>query len=170
MRLRHKYFVFRAIILHLPIDISQIITIILITVLRDARLKTEYPGVAQFGSALEWGSRGRRFDSCHSDFKKRRDLNIASFFLILTTDIILCNHQIKGADIYGLINSRKDQDTDEAQGNDDGQACRSNGQSRQNLSNKMSRDNFSQKECAEMAEALGIKYVCYFELPDGTQI
>ena len=26
-----------------------------------------YPGVAQFGRALEWGSRGRRFDSCHSD-------------------------------------------------------------------------------------------------------
>ena len=26
-----------------------------------------YPGVAQIGSALEWGSRGRRFNSCHSD-------------------------------------------------------------------------------------------------------
>ena len=26
-----------------------------------------YPGVAQFGSALEWGSRGREFDSRHSD-------------------------------------------------------------------------------------------------------
>ena len=26
-----------------------------------------HPGVAQFGSALEWGSRGRRFDSSHSD-------------------------------------------------------------------------------------------------------
>ena len=26
-----------------------------------------YPGVAQFGSALEWGSRGRWFDSSHSD-------------------------------------------------------------------------------------------------------
>ena len=26
-----------------------------------------FPGVAQIGSALEWGSRGRRFDSCHSD-------------------------------------------------------------------------------------------------------
>ncbi len=31
--------------------------------------KREYPGVAQIGSALEWGSRGRRFDSCHSDQK-----------------------------------------------------------------------------------------------------
>ena len=30
------------------------------------------PGVAQFGSALEWGSRGRRFDSCHSDHRLDR--------------------------------------------------------------------------------------------------
>ena len=30
------------------------------------------PGVAQIGSALEWGSRGRRFDSCHSDHCKTR--------------------------------------------------------------------------------------------------
>ena len=29
-----------------------------------------YPGVAQFGSALEWGSRGRWFDSSHSDHIK----------------------------------------------------------------------------------------------------
>ena len=29
--------------------------------------KKLYPGVAQFGSALEWGSRGRWFDSSHSD-------------------------------------------------------------------------------------------------------
>ena len=28
------------------------------------------PGVAQLGSALEWGSRGRRFNSCHSDHRK----------------------------------------------------------------------------------------------------
>ena len=26
-----------------------------------------YPGVAKFGIALEWGSRGRWFDSSHSD-------------------------------------------------------------------------------------------------------
>ena len=30
-------------------------------------LGSSYPGVAQFGSALEWGSRGREFDSRHSD-------------------------------------------------------------------------------------------------------
>ena len=28
---------------------------------------TKYPGVAKFGIALDWGSRGRRFKSCHSD-------------------------------------------------------------------------------------------------------
>ena len=28
-------------------------------------------GVAQFGSVLEWGSRGRRFNSCHPDHEKR---------------------------------------------------------------------------------------------------
>ena len=33
-------------------------------------IKVIFPGVAQIGSALEWGSRGRRFDSCHSDQKK----------------------------------------------------------------------------------------------------
>ena len=30
-----------------------------------------YPGVAQFGSALEWGSRGRWFDSSRSDQKEQ---------------------------------------------------------------------------------------------------
>ena len=25
-------------------------------------------GVAQLGRALDWGSRGRKFKSCHSDF------------------------------------------------------------------------------------------------------
>ena len=29
--------------------------------------RRQCPGVAQFGSALEWGSRGREFDSRHSD-------------------------------------------------------------------------------------------------------
>ena len=34
--------------------------------LRDAS-ESEYPGVAKFGIALEWGSRGRWFESSHSD-------------------------------------------------------------------------------------------------------
>ena len=40
-------------------------------------------GVAQFGSALEWGSRGRKFKSSHSDqvtqkksFEKRLTANV----------------------------------------------------------------------------------------------
>ena len=30
-------------------------------------MQVTYPGVAKFGIALDWGSRGRRFKSCHSD-------------------------------------------------------------------------------------------------------
>ena len=49
--------------------------------------------VAQFGSALEWGSRGREFDSRHSDHKSNDfTLEIVGFFsfvgwphLVLTT-------------------------------------------------------------------------------------
>ncbi len=33
-----------------------------------------YPGVAKFGIALEWGSRGRWFESSHSDHKTRNPL------------------------------------------------------------------------------------------------
>ena len=44
--------------------------------------KRAYLGVAQFGSALEWGSRGRKFKSSHSDQKHqfRRRLS-AEFFI-----------------------------------------------------------------------------------------
>ena len=35
--------------------------------LRETAQKTKYPGVAKFGIALEWGSRGRGFESRHSD-------------------------------------------------------------------------------------------------------
>lgn len=31
------------------------------------RVTALYPSVAQFGSVLDLGSRGRRFESCHSD-------------------------------------------------------------------------------------------------------
>ena len=31
------------------------------------RRASKYPGVAKFGIALEWGSRGRWFESSHSD-------------------------------------------------------------------------------------------------------
>ena len=33
-----------------------------------------YPGVAQHGRVLDWGSRGRRFKSCHSDHIKEQSL------------------------------------------------------------------------------------------------
>ena len=33
--------------------------------------QSKYPGVATFGIALEWGSRGRWFESSNSDHKKR---------------------------------------------------------------------------------------------------
>ena len=36
-----------------------------------AKNKTKYPGVAKFGIALEWGSRGLEFESRHSDQKFR---------------------------------------------------------------------------------------------------
>ena len=32
--------------------------------------QSEYLGVAQFGSVLEWGSRGRKFESSHPDVEK----------------------------------------------------------------------------------------------------
>lgn len=39
----------------------------LVIILFAADNRRQCPGVAQFGSALEWGSRGREFDSRHSD-------------------------------------------------------------------------------------------------------
>ena len=42
----------------------------LVIILFAADNRRQCPGVAQFGSALEWGSRGREFDSRHSDQTK----------------------------------------------------------------------------------------------------
>ena len=44
------------------------------------------------------------------------------------------------------------------------------GQTRQNLSNKLSRDNFTTSELRELAEALGVEFVCGFRFPDGQEI
>ena len=45
--------------------------------------KSEYPGVAKFGIALEWGSRGRWFESSHSDQTIRLEsVNFRVFFLL----------------------------------------------------------------------------------------
>ena len=43
--------------------------------------KTEYPGVAKFGIALEWGSRGRWFESSHSDHVGASFISLAPAFL-----------------------------------------------------------------------------------------
>ncbi len=52
------------------------------------KILQRYLGVAQFGSALDWGSRGRKFKSCHSDqtaseavYAKQRKRENLSFFL-----------------------------------------------------------------------------------------
>ena len=45
--------------------------------------KTKYPGVAKFGIALDWGSRGRRFKSCHSDQKALAEMQVLSFLFAL---------------------------------------------------------------------------------------
>ena len=46
-------------------------------------------GVAQFGSALEWGSRGRKFDSCHSDHKVSVRKNAHFFYCKILTAAFL---------------------------------------------------------------------------------
>ena len=56
------------------------------------------PGVAQFGSALEWGSRGREFDSRHSDqtvgcvsAKERQIRKGLAFFIYIFLGAVLCS-------------------------------------------------------------------------------
>ena len=47
--------------------------------------------MAQIGSALEWGSRGRRFNSCHSDQENRNTESIHcidSVFLFCCDSIV----------------------------------------------------------------------------------
>ena len=44
------------------------------------------------------------------------------------------------------------------------------GTSSQNLYNKLKRDNFSEKECREIAEALGCEYEGFFFLENGNRI
>ena len=45
--------------------------------------KSEYPGVAKFGIALEWGSRGLEFESRHSDQKVLKSMDFRTFFALL---------------------------------------------------------------------------------------
>ena len=41
--------------------------------------------MAQFGSVLEWGSRGRRFESSHPDHERTSKLYVFDVFLIFHT-------------------------------------------------------------------------------------
>ncbi len=49
---------------------------------KSAEDATKYPGVAKFGIALEWGSRGLEFESRHSDQKSRNSIHCFCFFLL----------------------------------------------------------------------------------------
>ena len=50
------------------------------------------PGVAKFGIALEWGSRGLEFESQHSDQKVPKSFWLRNFFCYLLYAIIEKNH------------------------------------------------------------------------------
>ena len=49
-------------------------------ILRQSRDASKYPGVAKFGIALEWGSRGLEFESQHSDHIGASFIWLAPFF------------------------------------------------------------------------------------------
>ena len=51
-----------------------------------------HPGVAKFGIALEWGSRGLEFESRHSDQKIQNSFSCSGFFLFQWRD---SNHQMQ---------------------------------------------------------------------------
>ena len=46
--------------------------------------------MAQFGSALPWGGRGRKFKSCHSDQKKQIHLMCVCFFVCDGIELAVC--------------------------------------------------------------------------------
>ena len=54
------------------------------------------PGVAKFGIALEWGSRGRWFESSHSDQVNRSNICYFGFFVVDGLEPILMQY-IDGA-------------------------------------------------------------------------
>ena len=47
------------------------------------RKRKRNPGVAKFGIALEWGSRGLEFESRHSDQKAETVFTVSAFFFVL---------------------------------------------------------------------------------------
>ena len=58
------------------------------------RRASKYPGVAKFGIALEWGSRGLEVESRHSD--QDRKLQGFRSFLLLRLSTCLTNTDKKG--------------------------------------------------------------------------
>ena len=53
-----------------------------------------HPGVAKFGIALEWGSRGLEFESQHSDHERPEIIEISGLFATFFADGVL--HWNKG--------------------------------------------------------------------------
>ena len=51
-------------------------------ILYQSCLTAEYPGVAKFGIALEWGSRGLEFESQHSDQNLYLERDAGFFYLL----------------------------------------------------------------------------------------
>lgn len=58
----------------------------------DCMIRDSDLGIAQFGRALEWGSRGRRFNSCHSDAAEKPQMSyfraFAGFCLLVGEFVI----------------------------------------------------------------------------------
>ena len=57
-------------------------------------VETKHLGVAQFGSVLEWGSRGRWFNSSHPDHEIPVILEIAGIFIYADFGLIHCNKSL----------------------------------------------------------------------------
>ena len=48
--------------------------------------RKQNPGVAKFGIALEWGSRGRWFESSHSDHKELESICFSTLYFFVVTN------------------------------------------------------------------------------------
>ena len=61
--------------------------------------RKQNPGVAKFGIALEWGSRGRWFESSHSDHKELESICFSTlyFFAVLlrTSGLLYFNRRME---------------------------------------------------------------------------
>lgn len=55
-------------------------------------------------------------------------------------------------------------------GTSQAQLARDLGTTPANLSKKLGRNTLTKEDLEQIAEAMGAKYVCYFEFPDGTKI